>query len=224
VAKRAYAIEDKDARRRVILAAAADLFSQSRELPSVAEVAAVAGLAKGTVYLYFRTKGAIFAEILLEGWGAVIDQLGAAFRPAEQSQADKVATFLDAFVHYLDGNPTLLRLDAIVQGLLERDLDADEVAAFKETLHRRIHLGGAVVDAALGLPPGRGVELLVRTHALTRGLWSYFDATGAEAAFGLSDFAKDLAQALTEYWRGALAPGPSADITDRHPAESDLKR
>jgi len=216
MARRAYANEDKEARRRVILAAAADLFEQTRELPSVAEVAAAAGLAKGTVYLYFRTKGAIFADILLEGWGAVVDQLGAAFRPTNESQAAKVATFLDGYVRYLDANPTLLRLDAVVQGLLERDLEPDERAAFKEAMHRRINGGGAVVDEALGLPPGRGVQLLVRSHALTRGLWAYFDTPGADAAFGLSDFAKDLAQALTEYWRGALAPP--------QPAEMELKR
>jgi AcrR family transcriptional regulator len=205
VAKRAYASEDKEARRRAILTAAADLFSRSKELPSVAEVAAAAGLAKGTVYLYFRTKGAIFAAILLEGWGVVVDQLGTAFRPAGDSQADKVTAFLDGFVRYVNDNPVLLQLDAVVQGLLERDLDLDERAAFKEAMHSRINGGGAVVDEALGLPPGRGVQLLVRSHALTRGLWAYFDAPGADAAFGLSDFANDLAQALTEYWRGALA-------------------
>ena len=214
MAKRAYATEDKEARRRAILTAAADLFSRSKELPSVAEVAAAAGLAKGTVYLYFRTKGAIFADILLEGWGAVVDQLGAAFRPTNEGQADKVATFLDGFVRYLDENPMLLRLDAIVQGLLERDLEPDERAAFKEAMHSRINGGGAIVDEALGLPPGRGVQLLVRSHALTRGLWAYFEAPGADAAFGMSDFAKDLSEALTEYWRGALT----------QPADLELKR
>jgi AcrR family transcriptional regulator len=216
VAKRAYATEDKEARRRVILTAAAELFSRSQELPSVAEVAASAGLAKGTVYLYFRTKGAIFAAILLEGWGAVVDQLEAAFRPAQGEQADKVATFLLSFVRYLNDNPMLLRLDAVVQGLLERDLDADELATFKEALHRRIAVGGAVVDEALGLPPGRGVQLLTRSHALTRGLWAYFDGASADAAPDLSGFAKDLTQALTEYWRGALTqPAGVADIDYR---------
>jgi AcrR family transcriptional regulator len=206
MARRAYANEDKEARRRVILSAAAELFSKNKELPSVAEVAATAGLAKGTVYLYFRTKGAIFAEILLEGWGAVIDQLGAVFRPEGEDQADKVVRFLDGFVRYLDDNPMLLQLDAVVQGLLERDLEPDELAVFKETLHGRIKVGAAIVDEALGLPLGRGVQLLVRSHALTRGLWAYFDGPGPDAAFGLSDFAKDLAEALAEYWRGALAP------------------
>jgi TetR/AcrR family transcriptional regulator len=219
VASRAYATEDKEARRQAILAAAADLFARNRELPSVAEVAAAAGLAKGTVYLYFRTKGAIFADILLEGWSVVIEQLGAAFRRVELSRADKVSTFLDAFVRYLDDNPMLLRLDAVVQGLMERELEPDELAAFKDTLHRQIDAGGAVVEEALGLAPGRGVQLLIRTHALTRGLWAYFDAPGAPASFGLSVFAKELSQALAEYWRGALAQSDSPE-----PAEQDQTR
>jgi AcrR family transcriptional regulator len=49
------------------------------ELPAASEIAAAAGLAKSTVYIYFRTKGAIFAAILLDGWGAVFEQLERAF-------------------------------------------------------------------------------------------------------------------------------------------------
>jgi hypothetical protein len=36
----------------------------------------------------------------------------------------------------------------------------------------------------------------------------------------MSDFAKDLAQALTEYWRGALAPVEPADTIQ----QPELKR
>ena len=212
MAKRAYATDDKAARRRVILTAAAELFSKNSELPSVAEVAAAAGLAKGTVYLYFRTKGAIFAAILLEGWSDVIDQLETAFQSAEGEQGDKVAIFLRSFVRYLSDHPTQLQLDAIVQGLMERDLAPDELSAFKEALHRLISAGGAAVDEAFGLTPGRGVQLMVRTHALTRGLWAYFDASG-EGAWPLSTFADELLEALSEYWRGALAEAPPASVS-----------
>ena len=68
MAKRAHATADKDLRRQAILQAAGRLFvAGGGELPSVAEVAVAAGLAKGTVYLYFGTKGAIFAAIFA-GW------------------------------------------------------------------------------------------------------------------------------------------------------------
>ena len=55
-----------------------------------------------------------------------------------ERDGDKVATFLAGFVSYLTENTLLLRLDAIVQGLLESDVDAAGVAAFKDALHSRM--------------------------------------------------------------------------------------
>ncbi len=68
MARRAYAAKDKDARRQAILKADGDPFvAGDGGLPAVARIAVAAGLAKGTVYLYFRTRGAIFASILQDG-------------------------------------------------------------------------------------------------------------------------------------------------------------
>ena len=119
MARRAYAAEDKDARRQAILKAAGDLFvAGDGELPSVAQVAVAAGLAKGTVYLYFRTKGAIFASILQDDWGEVIGELERTFRLADGSRADKVAAFLSSYVGYVERHPELLRLDFLGHGVL----------------------------------------------------------------------------------------------------------
>jgi DNA-binding transcriptional regulator YbjK len=59
--QRARATEDKAIRREQLLAAAALLFDARgpREI-TIAEVARSAGLAKGTVYLYFATKEELF--------------------------------------------------------------------------------------------------------------------------------------------------------------------
>ena len=54
---RAIGSDDKEERRNAILDAAERLFVKHPDrMASVAEVAAAAGLAKGTVYLYFRAK------------------------------------------------------------------------------------------------------------------------------------------------------------------------
>ena len=67
--KRAYGSQDKLARRHDILEAARRLFHRGGgELPSVARIAEAAGLAKGTIYLYFETREAIYADLLLQGW------------------------------------------------------------------------------------------------------------------------------------------------------------
>src|ERR1700694_5078590 len=55
--QRAIAVEDKEERRQVLLDAVEELYlAHPGRMPNVAEVAEAAGLAKGTVYLYFPTK------------------------------------------------------------------------------------------------------------------------------------------------------------------------
>jgi AcrR family transcriptional regulator len=205
VTKRAYGLEDKQVRREDILDAARRLFAAGTgDLPAVADIAAAAGLAKGTVYLYFSTREAIFAELLLEGWGALVRELGEAFGNSV-SGPEKVSRFLSRLVAYMDHHPELLRLDALGHGVVERNLEPKTLLDFKSTLNERLMGGGAVVEVALDLPPGRGVQLLMRTYALTRGLWQ---AMGSDGVPIKVDFTQELAEALDEYWRGALADTP----------------
>ena len=215
MARRAYAAEDKDVRRQVILKVAGDLFlSGAGDLPAVAEVAVAAGLAKGTVYLYFPTKGAIFAAILQDGWGEVLDHMEHTFRAAGGERSDKVSAFLASYVTYVEQHPELLQLDALGHAVLERNMGPDILLAFKQGLLRRLTAGGAVLENALALPAGRGIKLLERTYAMTRGLWQSFDLprSGTESTFvsAQTNFRGELLEALTEYWTGALAglPGP----------------
>lgn len=64
MSSRAMNPEDKELRREAILDAAEQLWlSQPDRLANVAEIAAAAGLAKGTVYLYFRSKEELLLAI-----------------------------------------------------------------------------------------------------------------------------------------------------------------
>src|SRR5579872_4504902 len=62
----------KDARRDAILAAAQALFCKKPfESIAMSDIAAAAGVAKGTLYLYFRTREEIFLALLtreLSAW------------------------------------------------------------------------------------------------------------------------------------------------------------
>lgn len=209
---RAIDSDDKAARRADILAAARVLFLEdSHQLPSVARIAEAASLAKGTVYLYFRTKEEIFVALLMEDFAGLLREVHEAFREGER--ASLLSTFLQRYVAYLDARPALLRLDAMAYSVLENNLSEEQLRASKLELTQGIVAAGAVVDAALSLPAGRGVSLLMRTYALTRGLWQTLDypptlrAVLAEPVFApiRPEFRDELVAALTEYWRGALA-------------------
>ncbi|MEI9991289.1 MAG: TetR/AcrR family transcriptional regulator [Rhizomicrobium sp.] len=195
--RHAFALKDKQNRRQAILDAADALFlSGGGALPSAAQIAAKAGLAKGTVYLYFQTKEEIFAALLLEGWAALLQEVGGTLGDGKGRRAARVAAFLQAFIGYLDRHPGLLRLDALGYGVLEKNLEPEKLKAFKSAFLATLARTGTVVERVLNLQKGHGVRVLMRTYALTRGLWQSSRPQG---------FNKELLEALTEYWRGALA-------------------
>ena len=152
---------------------------------------------------------------MLDGWGEAITELERSFLADSRARADKVAMFLAAYVGHVERHPELLQLDALSHGVLERNLEAETLLDFKRTLLARMSTGATVLEQALGLAKGRGLPLLTHTHAMTRGLWQSFDH--APAAPGplsppRSGFGTELTEALTEYWRGALAgSNPGAD-------------
>ncbi len=205
--------EDKQARRDAILTAARELFLKNSEsLPSVARIAQTANLAKGTVYIYFRTKEEIFAALLIEDWSALLDEVSAAFLLRLGTAKQQVAAFLHRYILYLDLHPELLRLDALGYSVLEKNLGLDQLRNFKLAFIERLTTTGFVVDEALSLPAGRGVKLLMRTYALTRGLWQSLDyptslvelMSDPAVAIIHPDFRGELVEALQEYWKGVL--------------------
>ena len=69
---------ERQAKERAILDAALDVFAESGFAPArLEEVAARAGVAKGTIYLYFPSKQALFKALIRTGIGAPIEAAGA---------------------------------------------------------------------------------------------------------------------------------------------------
>lgn len=212
--RRARDDDAKQARRADILQAARRLFlSDERQLPSVARIAEAAGLAKGTVYLYFATKEEIFIALLDEEFSNLLTAIGEAFKPSAVA-TEQVQAVIARMVDYLDEHPEFLSLDALAYSVLEQNLPEQVVRTFKLNLTRRLTLAGQLLDAALGLQTGRGTQLLLRSYALIRGLWQTLDypaplqALLADPAFSVirPPFRDELAASLQEYWRGALTP------------------
>ena len=215
MAVRAVAKADKEARRRVILAAAHRLFrAGDGALPTSAEVASAAGLAKGTVYLYFKTKEEIFAKVLLEGWRPV---LGFLCRPSTAEAVDQrevIESFQTFLMQHLENNPDLMRLDALSVAVLEQNMTAAALLEYKQQFDELLRHAGECLDKALHLRSGRGVEILLRTYALSRGLWQSVQHSPVRkpVAKGIKgknmpekEYPSELGSALVEYWIGALA-------------------
>ena len=199
---------DKAARRESILLAARTLYLQdTRCLPSVARIAERAGLAKGTVYTYFTTKEEIFVALLGDSLDALFGRLAQVLSTGRPTPD----VLIEQFVRYLDGHPEVLRLDAMVYQL-EGNLSPDAMRTHKLRGTMGLVAGGALIEATWGLPAGRGVKILSRVYALTRGLWQWLDypeamrAVLAEPAFApiRPVFRSELVEALREYLQGAV--------------------
>lgn len=164
--RRARSPEARQDRRAAILAAAAELFaSHAYEDVHMAGVAAKAGLAKGTLYLYFSTKESLFLGLLLELLEAWASALEAALLQA-RSPDEVAATLADS----LEASPALVRLLSLLHASLERHADADSVVAFKQRLGALVLRTGGRLAAALGWPPEEGARLLLHTSALVIGI------------------------------------------------------
>jgi len=156
VAKRARTDEQKKHRRRTILQAAdAHLREGGFEAFSMAEVGKRAGVAKGTLYLYFETREEVLLALYcekLEAWEALLD---AAVRNSPNDRK-----FAAVFYEALYADPSLLplmsRLDSVIEHNVSIELLIDSKRAMaallgrlSESLAPRLHLSPAQAFDAL---------------------------------------------------------------------------
>jgi AcrR family transcriptional regulator len=213
VARNALTNDERESRRQVLLEAAHRLYRERGALPPVADIAQAAGLAKGTVYLYFRTKEEIFVALLEDGFA----RLFAALEPVLDSLPRGGAAVADAFASHfralVAGSGDLLPLAALANAVLEQNLPVEPMRRFKTALAQGIAAAGTRLEAQTGLAPaGSGETLLLHTYALALGLWQALSYPAALKALlrepelrGLDrDFAAELEGAVAALWRGSF--------------------
>jgi AcrR family transcriptional regulator len=131
------------------------------------DIAAEAGLAKGTVFLTFASKEALFLALLQRELSAWLTELeGVLF------EARGIEDVVDGVTATLRERALLLRLVAIVGPVLEHNSDVVSVKAFKTMLLERLSSVGAVLEGALPfLRPAEGARVFLQLDALVVGLF-----------------------------------------------------
>ncbi|HEX6290394.1 MAG TPA: TetR family transcriptional regulator [Herpetosiphonaceae bacterium] len=172
--RRAVRDEQKQERRQALLDVAWQLFqATSYQALTINEIADRTGLAKGTVYLYFKTKEELFLSLQEQQFEAWFGEVDARLRALDSSQQDHgaiqqiVAILAETLAH----RPGFTRLLAIMHSILEQNIDFATAARFKAMLLLHVSQTGALLEAHLHfLQPGQGAQVLLRIHALTIGL------------------------------------------------------
>lgn len=212
IRQRAVLAQDKHERHHAILDAAARLLRRAPDrVASVAEVADEAGLAKGTVYLYFPAKEALLLALHERNVGQFFDALTDRLQGAGPVTIDAVLTVIRK--HMVEP-PLFLPLASRCFGTVQQSVDATVAQAFRERMAVRLEQAGAGLERHFTtLPPGGGVVLLRHSYALILGLWQMSPSSGAAGAREVRDapstlrfaYPADLDRALTALWRGTLA-------------------
>jgi AcrR family transcriptional regulator len=129
-----------------VLRAAEDVFAEKGfHLAAVDEVAARAGVAKGTIFYNFGSKAALFEEVIANGMELVA---GAIRREADSSRppAEQIAAIIDLHVQTLLSSPGLI---AIFSRELSAGLDDHVRQTIRRTRDRYVAFVAGLLDEAL---------------------------------------------------------------------------
>ena len=189
--RRATSPSAKEVRGQQMLAAAAWLldgwtFSDI----TMDRIAERAGVAKGTLYLYFRTKEALFLSLYedrLIAWYAELRALadhGAG--PVDPATAARV------IASTLVARPTLIRLHGLLHSTLGHNIDLESTVAFRRRHHTEVStLASSLSKRIENLSFDRALRFLIRLEVVVGGLaWAAYPPSPIAKALEEEDLAQ----------------------------------
>lgn len=209
--ERARSEHDKMQRRRAIVDAARRLFAE-RGLAgfAMADVAARAGVVKGTLYLYWPTREELLLSVLEELLWQWLDELDGRL---DETRAPAAPRKLAAIVcDSLASHEPLGRLLAVLQTVLEHNVSRESIVRFKSELWLRMAATGARLERLVPLGVGQGARVLLHLNALLVGLVQMAESAplvqellSAPPLAALKvELPRELRAALVIYFRGLM--------------------
>ncbi len=164
--QRARSDAHKQERRHDILhAARAHLEEVGFESFSMGPLAKAAGVARGTLYLYFRTREEVLLAVYLEELRAWLEEL-------EQITEPKMSTsgFLRAVFTSATRRTSLMELAPRVHGVLEGNVSIESFTQSKRLAAVLVDVAGQRTALALGRPVEQGADLATALFTLMIGV------------------------------------------------------
>jgi AcrR family transcriptional regulator len=160
-----------------------------------------AGVAKGTLYLYFRTKEALFLALYedrLIAWYAELQALA----DRGTGTVDPV-TAARVIASTLAARQALIHLHGLLHSTLGHNIDLETTVAFRRRQHRKAStLAPAIARRIENLSSQRALRFLIRLEVVVGGLsWAAFPPSPVERALeqeDISAFRLDFEEELRE--------------------------
>lgn len=167
--KRARGAKEKEQRRAAILNAAEMLFSeQQSSLPTTAQIGKQAGIAKGTLYLYFRSKEEIFLALLEDyhrQWLLNLEQ-------GIENNNDSIQDIVEHSCQYLEQHPLFFRLASLSSSIIEQNIDTNILIANKNEMAQQLKSAAKAISRHFThVDNEQGANLIMHSYACLIGLW-----------------------------------------------------
>lgn len=163
---------EKEERKRAICASAHELYRKlDFDEIKMTDIAETTGLAKGTLFLYFRTKEELFLELLIEEYEQWFHGADGILTSGHHNSEAAWKQALQKYIaDSVESQETLYRLVAILHPVLERNINLEAAIRFKTFLSEHIRRTGGLIEEVLPtLRGGKGLKLLVQLQALIVG-------------------------------------------------------
>ena len=188
---RAKSKEDKKEKHQAIIDAAAALFIEKKCLPTVATIAQNSGQAKGTVYLYFSSKEAIFLTLLQQHYQTWFHQIEQTL-----SNSHSLADLINCIVGSAIDDKILFNLASLSSAILKPGADEDLVAQYEQWFNDEFILLATLLNNKFPmLQKPLCLSLLTDSHALLLGLWQ-------QTTHDKCLFSDQATSALARLWKG----------------------
>jgi len=207
--KRARDDEQKRKRRQTILDTAWTMLA-NKELTdiSVSQIAKEAGIAKGTLYIYFRTREQIFLALLEDQFKAWLEDINEAL-----GNFQSLEVLVNRICGFVVDRPRFLSLACAGTSILEQNAPYETLAAYKKNMALALTSTGVGVEKVFpNLPDGEGAAFLLKSYALILGFFQLAEPPKAIKDVvdreGISQFQVNFSvgveQALFQLWTGML--------------------
>ncbi|MGD1275854.1 MAG: TetR/AcrR family transcriptional regulator [Tepidisphaeraceae bacterium] len=96
-------------KRRKIAEAAVRLFSERPfEQVRLEEVAAAAGVGKGTLYIYFKSKDELYYSLIYDGFADLVKRLEEQLRASQSDYSGKIRVIVSGMVEFAQSHPQMI--------------------------------------------------------------------------------------------------------------------
>lgn len=167
--------------RRELLAAGRRLFAEKGLYDSrIEDLSRQAGIAKGTLYLYFANKEELVEAVVTNGFNELLGHVHRAAQDA-RNREEAVSRVAEAHLEFFDENPDLMRVFHQVRGLLK--FNAIESRALRGVLSKYLTGLAHVLALHPGARPQRGthdLEVAKLLFGAVSGVASVRASTGSQ--------------------------------------------